>query len=191
MWTLPTMPLGFKFATTTPGVICSHGFIKEKWSPQKTLSYSQRFRRIKPLCLPKHLVLKMSCSDNSKAVMLHPLSAIAVFRTLVEFYQKPFLKIVAFATKYSTFSWKVLSFIYWLQFWWISMQRRLNIEVNIQLLFFGKRQQLLTYSILWQSVNFFVENIVIQITIHMLKSLNKNFAKFNIITENWRKSCKL
>ena len=59
-----------------------------------------------------------------------------------------------------------------------------NIEVNIQLLFFGKRQQLLTYSILRQSVNFFVENIVIQITIHMLKSLNKNFAKFNIITEN-------
>ena len=37
-----------------------------------------------------------------------------------------------------------------------------NIKVNIQ--FFGKRPHFLTYSTLCQSVNFFVENIVIYYT---------------------------
>ena len=44
-------------------------------------------------------MLKVSCSDNSKAVMLRPLSAIAVFRTLVEFYQKTFSEHCSFCSE--------------------------------------------------------------------------------------------
>ena len=116
----------------------------------------------------------MSCSYHSVCHVHCP--QFAVFRALVEFYQKPFLNIVAFTMNRQLLQTaKTLSSLYIL----VALQMAVEVFRGQHPVFWKKTYSNMTTCkfLCWKQL----------FTIHMLKNLNVKFEKFKIITQNWKK----